>query len=327
MKVSIILCTYNRASTLDATLQSLFRVQTPAGLEWEIVAVNNNSTDDTDDVLMRWRDASPVPMVVLRELRQGKSFALNSGIASAQGEILVFTDDDVEFGDAWLKELVGPFTEPDVLGVGGRIEAVWVGPVPKWWRRTGPFQLPAAVGSFHLGLEPMNIRTTPHGANMAFRRSVFQRFGGFREDLGPTVESLLRGEDTEMGQRVINSGGRIAYAPGAVVYHPVDPRRAQKSYFRRWAFDLGRSSIRINSMQNSAKRFFGVPRFMFRDLLSSAGRAVMATRSTDAFFWELQFRIWLGRIYECWRLRDERRTIAEDKIADERRAGPRIAWK
>src|SRR4026208_1092011 len=97
---TVLICTYNRAGLLDATLASLRRL--PTRRHWDILVVDNNSTDDTRDVVMRHAAVSPVPLTWLFEGTQGKSVGLNAGINHSRGDIIVFTDDDVIVEDAWL---------------------------------------------------------------------------------------------------------------------------------------------------------------------------------------------------------------------------------
>jgi glycosyltransferase involved in cell wall biosynthesis len=307
--VSVVICTYNRAAMLDAALRSLVQVDSPPALPWEIVVVDNNSTDDTVEVIRRWEARGPIPVIGVRETRQGKSYALNRGIATARGELLAFTDDDVTFDRGWLRELAASFEAPDVMGVGGRIEAVWAGPAPAWWSGKGPYRLHAAVVYFDEGPQAVDLRKMlPVGANMAFRRVVFERHGGFREDLGPVPGALIRGEDSEMARRAMKGGERIVYSPRALVYHPVETSRATRSYFRRWYRDFGRTRARWEGRPFSRVYWFGVPRYMFRQLAESAGRAMSRAFGPNGFYWELQMHELMGQMFEYCRMRHEQRS-------------------
>jgi glycosyltransferase involved in cell wall biosynthesis len=302
MKVSVIICTYNRAGMLDAALKSLVAARVPADLPWEIVVVDNNSSDDTPSVIKRWQADAPVPVITAREPRQGKCYALNRGITIARGEVLAFTDDDVHFDPEWVRRLAEAFATPDVMGMAGRIRAVWHEPAPRWWSDHGPYRLYSAIVHFDKGDEPRDLKSWPVGANMAFRASVFQRLGGFREDLGRFAGTLLGAEDTELGARVLAAGLRIVYAPDAIVYHPVESERVRKSYFRRWYFDHGRSVVRWTPRPPAAL-WFGVPRYVFRSLLEAFGKAFLMCWSRHAFYYELQVWELAGSVYEHRRAR------------------------
>jgi glycosyltransferase involved in cell wall biosynthesis len=308
LRASVVVCTYNRAAVVERALASLAAVVAPPGCSWELIVIDNNSDDDTPDVLQRIERTFPVPMRTVRETRQGKSFALNTGIALACGELLLFTDDDVEFDPQWLANLVRPFDAPEVMGVGGRIVARWTTAPPRWWVPTGRYGLPAAIVEFDRGREPADLDEAPFGANMAYRRGVFERLGGFREDIGPTGSQLLRGEDCEIAARVFKSGGRIVYAPDAIVHHPVDLQRATKTYFRRWCYAGARSMARWGELPPDTKFWLGVPRWVFRDLVEGGVRALASGWSRRGFYWELRAWSALGVIAECWSRREAMRT-------------------
>jgi glycosyltransferase involved in cell wall biosynthesis len=300
MRASVVLCTYNRAERLRIALESLAELEVPAGLEWELLVVDNNSKDETRQVVQQASTRLPARYVF--EGRQGKSWALNTGIGESRGEIVVFTDDDVTFDRQWLTRIVEPFTAGDVLGVGGRIHAVWNGPTPSWWRVGGRRRLMAAVVFFDEGAAPIDLSSPPFGANMAFRREAFDRVGLFQTNLGPAPGSLLRGEDTELARRVM-AAGRVVYAPEAVVFHPVEPERRRKSYFRRWYFDYGRCTARVDSLPSPRATWFGVPRYMYKQLLTALARAITMAASRDRFYWELSVYQIAGLMYEVSRSR------------------------
>lgn len=271
MNVSIIICTYNRADLLRVTLESLQHVRVPLGVAREVVVVDNNSTDGTRAAV---ESADPkLDAHYVFEGRQGKAIALNTGIARAQGDILVFTDDDVTMAHDWLEALLETFRTRECDGVGGRIRAVWSGPKPRWYSESGPYELLAGVVvRYEHGDAVKEVDMAPFGANLAFRREVFARVGGFSTELGPSGSRLTRGEDTEFCQRVRAGGGVILYAPHAIVYHPVFPNRVRKSYFQRWYYHYGAYDVRRDPPPEGAVRWFGVPRYYYRQLAVEAAR-------------------------------------------------------
>jgi glycosyltransferase involved in cell wall biosynthesis len=302
LHLSVILCTYNRAEPLRKALNSLAAATVPDGMEWELLVVDNNSTDHTRSVV---EEGPPrVNAKYLFERRQGKSWALNTGIAASRGRVLAFTDDDVEFDAGWLRNILAPFDGTDVVGVGGKIESVWDGPAPRWWRPEGDRRLFGAIVHFDLGPTPVDLSSPPFGANMAFRRDVFDRIGGFRTDLGPAGDTLLRSEDTELATRAMTCG-RVVYAPDAVVFHPIMPVRLHKSYVRRWYFGFGRSMARVEGRSPSWATWFGVPRYLCRQFASSALKAVLGRFSRDAFYFELAAVQTAGAAYEFWSSRND----------------------
>lgn len=303
MDVSVVLCTYNRASSLSRTLSSLRAMRIPVGLDWEVVVVDNNSSDGTADVVDGFIRLDPAHFRYAHEARQGKSFALNTGIGLARGGILAFTDDDVTVDPFWLARTVKAFEAHDCIGIGGRIVDVWSSDKPAWYNTEGPYGLMSAVVRFELGDAPRPLAVPPFGANMAFTREVFSRFGVFDTSLGPTAGSELRGEDSEFARRLLKAGERLYYVPDAIVYHPVEEFRQSKRYFRRWYYDYGRAAVRIEGLPADAVRYFGVPRYMLRSAGEHALRCLLSRDAKRRFYHELQVRLLAGSIRESRHLR------------------------
>jgi len=264
-KASIIICTYNRSELLKEALESLLSLAVSPGLEWEALVVDNNSNDSTEAVTKSFCDKYPKRFRYIFEGRQGKSFALNNGMSEARGEIIALTDDDATVDPHWLTQLIDTIERFDCAGVGGKIVPVWKISKPSWLEMEGPYKLMDAIVSFDLGDRPCEMKTPAFGANMAFRKAIVEKYGPFRLDLCRRGD-LLGGEDTEYCRRVLKGGERLFYAPGAVVYHPVEEKRTHKSYFQEWYLCRGRASIREDGVPENATRYFKVPRYMFRIL-------------------------------------------------------------
>ena len=271
MNVSLIVCTYNRAALLETMLESAARVHVPEGVTWKVLVVDNNSTDGTRQVVERL--ASRLPCCYLAEPRQGKSFALNTGIGRASGEIVAFTDDDVTLDPGWLEGVARAFASPGCFGIGGRILPVWPGPKPSWYVDAGPYRLMMGViVRYDHGDVAREIEMLPFGANMAFRREAFTRYGGFRTDLGPVGGRMMLGEDSEFCHRIRAGGEHIFYVPDAVAYHPVPPARMRKAYFLSWYYRRGLFDVAAEPVPAGTVRWLGVPRWLFRDLAREAWR-------------------------------------------------------
>lgn len=264
MDISVILCTYNRCDSLVKVLESISEVKGSPNFTWELVIVDNNSKDQTEAVVKRFINAGGIHIRYLFESRQGKSFALNTGIEAAQGEILVFTDDDVTVHPDWLLEIKRIFDTYACMGVGGKIIPVLGSEIPSWLSLEGPFMGPLVA--FDLGTEPCVLKKTPFGANMAFRKEAFRTYGLFRTDLGPIKGNPMgKGEDSELSSRLLAAGETMMYAPDAVVYHPAEQERMSKKYFTEWFFNLGRATmIRSGYPSERMVYCFGVPRYLFR---------------------------------------------------------------
>jgi len=246
MRVSVILCTYNRSRSLAKALASLAASELPTSVEWDVIVVDNNSTDQTRAAAEESCRRDPLHFRYLFELRQGKSHALNAGIAQSSAEILAFTDDDVIVEPTWLYELTRPLENPELSGTGGRV-FLPVDFVPPAWLRTGDPGILGILALFDPGPEPglfPKREQPPVGANMAYRKELFLKYGGFRTDLGPCPGRAARYEDTEFGWRLLNAGEKIKYVPSAIVHHEVSPERVNKRYFLAYCYGYGRAAIR-----------------------------------------------------------------------------------
>jgi len=263
MKISVILCTFNRCQSLAATLQSLAGSALPDAVDWEVLVVDNNSTDLTRQVLDEFCRRYPGRFRYLFEPQPGKSFALNNGVRQARGEILAFLDDDVTVERTWLQNLTAPLNGKEWAGVGGRTLLAGVYCAPRWLAMKGPYSLGGILAAqFDLGDKARELDRAPYGVNMAFRKEMFGKYGLFRLDLGPSPNREIPrpNEDTEFGRRLMAGGERLWYEPSAIVYHPVPQDRVYKGYFLRWWFDLGRAFVRE---WESGPAVMGIPRPYF----------------------------------------------------------------
>ena len=243
--ISLIVCTYNRAKSLQDTLRALAAQEAHEGLSLELVVVDNHSTDETRQVVMAAAQASRWPVRYLFEDRLGKSHALNHGVLEAQAPWLVFTDDDVIPEPSWAQALHDAGSAHQVDCVGGRILPLWSKQPPAWL--VGQQRLLESLALLDGGPEPVmdGIHTAYriYGANMALRKAVFDEVGLFRTDLGPMGLRPRHGEETEMLIRAHHAGKLILYTPHAVVRHKVPAERMRLGYFRRVRFYAGRAAV------------------------------------------------------------------------------------
>jgi glycosyltransferase involved in cell wall biosynthesis len=282
-------------------LQDLDKSICPVDMEWEVLIVDNNSRDRTKSVADDFVGKNPQRFRYVFDARQGKSIALNTGIESARGDILAFTDDDVLVDAEWLMQLKRVFENFPCIGVGGRIVPLFTSKPPPWlivdsWE---PFL--NTLVAFEFGDKPFSLRAPPFGANMAFRRTAFTKYGVFRTDLGPTEKNQGgKGEDTEFGQRLLTHDETLMYAPEAVIYHPVEKKRMTRRYFRTWYFNQGRfEAITSVDIPREITCCFGVPRFFFRILIDyfilmmSTSDKLMSSRHKRDFYktlgWIVEF--------------------------------------
>ena len=285
MDVTILVCTYNRAALLGPTLDSLAALRCPPDIGWEVLVVDNNSTDETKSVVERRQATFPSALRYALEPRQGKSYALNTGCALATGALIAYTDDDVKVPGEWLERAVRPLMDrDDIAYTGGPVRPMWEVPPPSWLDPSGNLGGTIAVkdhGATAFVFE--DRRKTPLGVNMAVRRELVERVGGFRVDLGRTGSSLLGQEQAEFFYRTRAAGARGLYVPEMVLDHHVPASRLTHRYFRRWWYWKGISQARVHRVHGrtelgvdlrAARRLFGVPRFVvrsfFTDVLGAA---------------------------------------------------------
>ena len=245
MKITAILCTYNRSRSLSKTLESVAASRLPDSVDWEVLAVDNNSTDCTREVVERFCRRNPGRFRYVFEPQPGKSFALNRGIREARGDVLAFTDDDVTVEATWLQNLTACLDDGQWAGAGGRTLLAHPFSAPPWLSRKDPDHLGILAAVFDKGAQPNELGEAPYGANMAYRKEMFEKHGLFRTDLGPSPNREIPRpcEDTEFGRRLMTAGERLRYEPSAVAYHPLPPDRVNKKYLLAWWFDYGRANV------------------------------------------------------------------------------------
>jgi glucosyl-dolichyl phosphate glucuronosyltransferase len=299
--LSIVVCTHNRSGSLRAALNHLFALQT-GSISTEIIVVDNNSTDDTAEVLRELRASAPVAMYCAFEAAQGISHARNTGWALARGAMVAFTDDDIQVSPGWASQIVAAFAaHPEVECVGGKVLPLWPGgDVPRWL--TQEQWPPLAIldyGNDPLFLDDDDPRCLV-GANFAFRREVFARLGGF----SPAVQRVKNGigsiEDHEFLLRLWRAGGRALYAPEIVVAAPVDPQRLRKRYHRKWHAGHGHFHALMRSPKleySSVGHFLGVPGHLYRQAAADAagwlGRTLLG-KWDEAFAYEMRLQFFWG---------------------------------
>lgn len=238
-RVTVAIPTYNRAAILRQTLATLARQDFPAA-DWELLVIDNASTDDTPAAVAEFAASTPAPRYLL-EREQGLNHARNRAIAEARGEVLIFGDDDILVRPDWVRQMSAPLladVEARRIGaLGGEVIPVFPQGVPEYvktWHR--PLRFRADLGA-------VGGRNSPMGANLAFRRAVFAEHGLFRADLDRKGGSLLSGGDSEMIQRLRRAGLEIWFAPDAEVQHQMPATRTAFRYVARHAFDNGRSAV------------------------------------------------------------------------------------
>ena len=236
--ISIVVCTYNRCESLKDTLRSLAKQVLPAGLALEVVVIDNNSADRTKAVVEEFSREAVFPLRYVVEKNQGIGYARNRGLLSAQGEFVLFIDDDAVAEPDWLASIARCFQETGADMVGGKVVPLWLTPKPAWLSNDllGPMpRVDYGDKRKNLGAGSAAFLTT----NCGLRRSKLDRFGIFDVTLGRKGNRWIGGEDFELCERWAKQGAVIFYEPAAVVRHKVGAERVTPEFYKKWFVDIG----------------------------------------------------------------------------------------
>jgi glucosyl-dolichyl phosphate glucuronosyltransferase len=240
--ITAIICTRNRAQLLESALQSLLR-QTRPRVDYDIMVVDNGSTDQTAEVCKRLADNSvryviePVP---------GLSKARNTGWRQSHSRYIAYLDDDAIADECWIDALISAYESqnPAPAAVGGPVRLKWEVPEPEWMNHS--LRLP--LGFLDWGGQPRRLTPAEFliGANCSYCRELLREFGGFNEHLGRIKNCLLSGEETEIQRKIEQNGGYLFYVPAAGVQHFVSAARTQPQWFYQRFFWGGVSDVLLS---------------------------------------------------------------------------------
>jgi glycosyltransferase involved in cell wall biosynthesis len=270
MMISVILCTYNRADSLQVTLDTLMKQEGIVdGRMWELLIVDNNSKDNTRELVESFMIDAKLPIRYIFEPRQGKSYALNTGVATSRGEALAFTDDDVIVDKKWIASILEAISTYPHKAFGGKVVPVWSEPIPPWIQAKGPYSKPIVGGpiishGISYGDEIKEYGKgmwVPIGANMFFRREVFDQYGEFRTDICPNGEiNYWVNEDCDFCFRLKNNGEKLLYYPRAIIYHPVTQFKLHPEYLSKYFWDAGMKQAREDCRPGILRSFKSIVR-------------------------------------------------------------------
>lgn len=259
--ISIAICTYNRAQSLEETLQQLVNVGEFLSQD-ELIIVDNNSSDNTAEVVKDYRDSLPIHYVF--EAKQGLSAARNRALREFKHDLLVFIDDDITID----KGLIHTWRQAVNLQhhfFGGRIHVDWQGGKPYWLKSDNLPLLNGLLVKYDLGdlgLEYDNNTLLPYGANFALRRALIEEVGQFNPNLGVNGTQIGRGEETEYFMRAMKAGYTGWYLPDAKAYHRLDTQRFGLAYLFRYGQQKGIAELRLKTSTRNgsvgAMLLFGV---------------------------------------------------------------------
>jgi len=246
MMITVSICTWNRALALDRTLTSFRSLHIPSALRWELQVIDNNSTDNTREICAK--HAPELPLKLLTEEKQGLSNARNCGIEAAQGDLLIWTDDDVLVPETWLQAYAeGVQKYPDADFFGGPIEPSFDEEPPAWLLALMPF-VGNTYGKIDLGPEEVVIGEDVHpcGANFAVRSDVQRRYL-FDGGLGRKGNELLMGEESVLLRQIQRDGHIGRWLPAAGLLHCIPPSLVTMDYLCRRFDASGRTTFLLRS--------------------------------------------------------------------------------
>lgn len=308
-QVSVIMCTYNRGELLDAAVRSVLAQRAAIAPPLELIVVDNNSTDRTREIVERFAGMDGRVRYVF-EPQQGLSYARNAGIREARAPLIAFTDDDVRAESDWVAAIVLAFREyPEADMVGGRVLPVWPVAPPVWLTRD--HWAPLALVDY--GEAPVTV-TAKHpiclvGANLSFRRSVFDTVGVFATSLQRVKDGIGSLEDHEFLLRLLRIGRTAIYDPRIRLYAEIQPNRLERAYHRRWHTGHGHfhALLRSEEMEQTSVTLFGVPGHLYRQAMGNVVGWVRANaigEPAQAFHHEVRLRFFGGffrtRRRECF---------------------------
>jgi glycosyltransferase involved in cell wall biosynthesis len=256
--ITIAICTWNRSQSLRATLLSLQQLVAPSGIDWELIIVDNNCSDDTDEVIAHFADGLPIRL--LREIRQGHSYARNCAVAAARGDYILWTDDDVIVDPYWLVAYANALrTWPKAALFGGPIKLELKGNPPSWFAELLIEEDFTTVYA-HRDLSNVPIKLNlkrglvPYGANLCIRMRE-QRNLLYNPRLGRCRSEQIRGEEVEVVRTLLDSGSEGWWVPNAIVRHVIAEDLQTQAHLRKYFVGLGRRYVREDPKRKLASFF------------------------------------------------------------------------
>ena len=300
--ITVLIATYNRAAVLSRTLEALTSVER-TGIDCSIVIIDNNSTDNTTEVVKDYGEQ--LPLSLLKEPRQGKNCALNKALREcALKDIVVFTDDDVTPAPNWFREIVSSTMKwPNVAAFGGKIDLVWPdNKQPEWAMPDWIMAFGFPRHHYAEGEAFYRPPACPFGPNFWVRKLVFQKVSFFDETIGPRPRNRIMGSETSFLLDLQKHGFPILYYPDAEVYHRILHEECTVPRLRRRAYTHGRGQIRLRGWHRRniylknrilwcmvllADEFYTVLRFLVGFFLKDSRRNCEVTVSAMIRFGQL----------------------------------------
>lgn len=306
LKISIVIATFRRAASLSGTLRSIAATRFPSE---DIQVVVADNADDTDTRRLCERYASRFPLAYVVETAPGKNSALNAALPRATGDLLLFTDDDVEVRPDWLTEMRDAARRwPEHAVFGGKVLPIWPSACPPHLRDRRYLGMCFSVLD-STDAEGPSLGFTPFGPNMAIRRQIFDAGVRFNPRVGPRQASYIMGSETELVWQLKNQGSVPVYVPRSIVRHRIRPEQFTDRWLLGRAFRYGRL---VELRRRAAEGGGGWPALRnVPELVRSAARAGVAAARRDRkarFDCLMDMATSWGMIYQTWQPAPVRRT-------------------
>ena len=286
LDITVIICTRNRAAQLANALESVVKLRIPKGLRWELVVVDNGSSDNTAEVVASFRDR--LPARVVREESAGLSHARNRGVTEAAGRYICWTDDDVLLDPEWLAAYAAAFSRyPKAAVFGGEITPVLQAPTPKWFARLADqWPLTTLLAKRDHGDQAIPLAfdqgIVPWGANFAVRAAE-QRRVSYEPALGVSPLQRRVGEEAEVIFKIMRAGGLGWWVPDAKVRHIIPVKRQTLRYVYEFFFACGETGAYMERAWPGAHHMAANKREMARVTGSALSLYVRAAMSSGLF--------------------------------------------
>ena len=271
LRFSVIFCTYNREKYIFNAMESI-ALQEYSRAQYEIVLINNNSTDKTEELCNAFQEKYPdIHFNYCVEKQQGLSYARNRGVQESRGELLVYVDDDATVCPDYLKAYDDFFNAyPNELAAGGPVTPYYEVPPPKW---ISHYTEALLTGCLYNGekLIPFKNGMYPIGCNTCFRTEVFEKFGLFNVELGRKGNGLIGAEEKDFFSRLFAAKKKVWYVPRAGIYHYIPAQKLTEAHFKKLTYSIGVSE-RIRTLSVSKMAF---TKRLFQEMLKWAASIVL----------------------------------------------------
>lgn len=298
-RLTVLVCTHNRAALLGRLLDSLNAAHRPEDWEVDVLVVANACSDTTAETLEAYRRTvtarQRLPLDWFAVPTPGKSHALNAALVRIEADWVAFVDDDHRIDAEWFTALARAIEQNPGMDIFcGRVLQDWDGREPAWVHDTGPYRIyPLPIPRQDFGLQARELTSSgplPGGGNLVVRRDWLARIGPFKTELGPTGHDLGGAEDMDWLKRGLALGARLYYVPEAVQYHYVDLERLRLGYLMRKAYERSASVVVIEGKRT------GVPPYLYRKLAGYALGALTGLSAARRRFYLVRCAAALGEI-------------------------------